>query len=171
MNGSGPWYCCNQTSGLPRDYCRSCGSRRHPTINISWGPCATLYCPTISISSWPVVPRFEPFDVSRPLSKGVTGDVRDSTCTETPAIMLRSTVYISLIAAVAAQSVTSPTPTSTGVDLATITAVTSCHAHGTVQYCMHGTNEYEVLATVTATEEAPASYTGCHAHGSSELCV
>lgn len=85
--------------------------------------------------------------------------------------MLRSGIYSALVATVAAQSVTSPTPTSTGVDLATITAVTSCHPHGTVQYCMHGTNEYEVLVTATATEELPASYTGCHAHGSSELYV
>jgi len=83
--------------------------------------------------------------------------------------MLRSVFTSGLAASVAAQTVTSAASTTSEASLATITAVTSCHAHGSVQYCMHGTSEFEVLATATGTEEPPASYTGCHAHGSSEL--
>ncbi|KAL1624653.1 high-affinity Zn(2+) transporter zrt1 [Neofusicoccum ribis] len=51
-----------------------------------------------------------------------------------------------------------------------ITAISDCHMHETVQFCMAGTAEYEVMITATATEELPAQYTGCHAHGSEMYC-
>ncbi|KAK0657923.1 hypothetical protein B0T16DRAFT_306377, partial [Cercophora newfieldiana] len=49
---------------------------------------------------------------------------------------------------------------------ATVTAVSSCHLHGTAQYCEAGTAEYLISGTVTA-----SSYTGCHLHDGQTLCL
>ncbi|KAL0260942.1 high-affinity Zn(2+) transporter zrt1 [Diplodia seriata] len=47
--------------------------------------------------------------------------------------------------------------------------------HDTIQYCMAGTSEFQVMnpaaSTATATEELPAQYTGCHAHDSTMYCL
>ncbi|RDL37142.1 uncharacterized protein BP5553_04575 [Venustampulla echinocandica] len=51
-----------------------------------------------------------------------------------------------------------------------VTALTGCHMHGTVQYCMAGTEEYQLLTTPTATGALPAQYTGCHSHSSDLWC-
>ncbi|KAL2256804.1 hypothetical protein VTK26DRAFT_1102 [Humicola hyalothermophila] len=50
-----------------------------------------------------------------------------------------------------------------------ITAVSACHMHETVQYCMVGPTEYRILATETA--NVPASYTDCHAHATETWCM
>ncbi|KAB2575290.1 Zinc transporter 9 [Lasiodiplodia theobromae] len=42
--------------------------------------------------------------------------------------------------------------------------------HETIQYCMAGTSEFQVMNTATATEELPAQYTGCHSHGTEMYC-
>lgn len=52
-----------------------------------------------------------------------------------------------------------------------ITAVSDCHMHGTVQYCMVGTAEYEIIGAPTATEDLPSSYTDCHAHATQTWCM
>ncbi|KAF3937829.1 hypothetical protein ABW19_dt0206913 [Dactylella cylindrospora] len=51
-----------------------------------------------------------------------------------------------------------------------ITAVSECHLHGETQYCLHGATEYRVIATITATNNLPESYTGCHNHGTELYC-
>ncbi|KAI1339352.1 Zip-domain-containing protein [Xylariaceae sp. FL0016] len=51
------------------------------------------------------------------------------------------------------------------------TAVSECHMHDASVYCMYGTEEYQVAATVTATSELPATYTDCHSHGDESFCV
>lgn len=51
-----------------------------------------------------------------------------------------------------------------------ITAVSDCHAHGTVNWCMFGTEEYQISGP-TATEEFQAQYTDCHTHGTETYCV
>ncbi|KAL2270774.1 hypothetical protein VTJ83DRAFT_145 [Remersonia thermophila] len=56
-------------------------------------------------------------------------------------------------------------PTVAEPNPATITAVSECHLHGTVQYCQAGTTEFRISGTVTA-----SSYTGCHNHGSEIFC-
>ncbi|KAF1923442.1 Zip-domain-containing protein [Didymella exigua CBS 183.55] len=51
-----------------------------------------------------------------------------------------------------------------------ITIVSDCHAHETVNWCMVGTEEYQIVGP-TATEEFQAQYTDCHTHGSETYCV
>ncbi|KAL5433100.1 hypothetical protein PMIN07_008097 [Paraphaeosphaeria minitans] len=80
-----------------------------------------------------------------------------------------SAALILLSASVAAQ-ITTLKPTATSAAVPSITAVSDCHAHSTVQYCVAGTAEYEVVGP-TATEEFEAQYTDCHSHGSSTYCV
>ncbi|KAF2436936.1 Zip-domain-containing protein [Tothia fuscella] len=55
------------------------------------------------------------------------------------------------------------------IPASSITAVTSCHGHGTTQYCMAGSVEYQVLAIATSTGEPPSQYTGCHPHSEDEV--
>ncbi|KAM0425439.1 hypothetical protein ACHAPT_009228 [Fusarium lateritium] len=52
-------------------------------------------------------------------------------------------------------------------------SLTGCHMHGTQQYCMADSTEYQIVpeAKVTATEDAPSSYTACHNHGSDVYCM
>ncbi|EKG19072.1 Zinc/iron permease [Macrophomina phaseolina MS6] len=78
-----------------------------------------------------------------------------------------STVASTTPAATVASTTAAPATTSSS---SSITAVTDCHLHGTAQYCMAGTEEYQVMVTATATEELAAEYTGCHAHGSEMYC-
>ncbi|KAK6337626.1 hypothetical protein TWF730_003021 [Orbilia blumenaviensis] len=52
-----------------------------------------------------------------------------------------------------------------------LTAVTSCHLHGATQYCMHEATEFVILASATATEDLPSSYTDCHNHATETWCV
>ncbi|KAF1953470.1 Zip-domain-containing protein [Byssothecium circinans] len=71
----------------------------------------------------------------------------------------------------AAMTTTSPPLTTiTAAPTATFTAVSDCHAHGTVQFCVAGTAEYEV-AGPTKTEEMESRYTGCHNHGVETFCM
>ncbi|KAJ4258785.1 high-affinity Zn(2+) transporter zrt1 [Fusarium torreyae] len=62
------------------------------------------------------------------------------------------------------------TATKTGVDFESLTG---CHNHGSTQFCMAGTAEYQIVpdAEATATEEPPSSYTDCHNHGSDTYCM
>ncbi|KAL5384453.1 hypothetical protein DPSP01_005252 [Paraphaeosphaeria sporulosa] len=80
-----------------------------------------------------------------------------------------SAALVFLSASVAAQS-TTPAPPTTSAAAPSITAVSDCHTHSTVQYCVAGTAEYEIVGP-TATEEFEAQYTDCHSHGSSTYCV
>lgn len=79
-----------------------------------------------------------------------------------------SSTVASTTPAVTSAATTAPAATTSASS--SITAITDCHMHGTAQYCMAGTAEYEVQYTATATEELPAQYTGCHAHGSEMYC-
>lgn len=74
-----------------------------------------------------------------------------------------------LAASVAAQT-TTPPPSTASAATPTITAVSDCHAHGTAQWCMVGTEEYQVVGP-TKTEEMESQYTDCHTHGSDTYCV
>ena len=52
------------------------------------------------------------------------------------------------------------------------TAVTSCHGHGTVQFCINGAgSEGSMVPAPTNMKDAPSSYTGCHTHESDTFCV
>ncbi|EUC48340.1 hypothetical protein COCMIDRAFT_23885 [Bipolaris oryzae ATCC 44560] len=86
-----------------------------------------------------------------------------------------------LAGSVAAQTLT-PTPTSTSsvarrttsapttTSSPTFTAVSDCHPHKTVLWCMVGEEEYQVSGP-TATEEFQSQYTDCHSHSSAVYCV
>ncbi|OAL51578.1 Zip-domain-containing protein [Pyrenochaeta sp. DS3sAY3a] len=82
--------------------------------------------------------------------------------------MVSATILL-LATAVAAQTTTAP-PSTTTAAAPSITAVSDCHPHGTVNWCMVGTEEYQVVGP-TRTEEMEARYTDCHTHGSSTYCV
>ncbi|KAL6710606.1 high-affinity Zn(2+) transporter zrt1 [Coniothyrium glycines] len=69
---------------------------------------------------------------------------------------------------IAAQTTAAPSTTSAAIP--SITAVSDCHAHSTVNWCMAGTEEYQIVGP-TATEEFQAQYTDCHSHGSELYCV
>ncbi|KAL1839242.1 hypothetical protein VTJ49DRAFT_1720 [Mycothermus thermophilus] len=56
-------------------------------------------------------------------------------------------------------------PTVADPNPATITAVSECHMHGTVQYCQAGTTEFRISGSVTA-----SSYTRCHNRGAEIYC-
>ncbi|KAJ4984247.1 zip zinc transporter [Stagonosporopsis vannaccii] len=62
------------------------------------------------------------------------------------------------------------TITQAGSAAPKITAVSDCHPHGTVNWCMAGTEEYQISGP-TATEEFQAQYTDCHTHGTETYCV
>ncbi|GAB1309904.1 high-affinity Zn(2+) transporter zrt1 [Madurella fahalii] len=57
-------------------------------------------------------------------------------------------------------------PTPSDPSPATITAVSECHLHGTVQYCQAGTTEFRISGSVTA-----SSYTDCHNHDADTFCM
>lgn len=80
-----------------------------------------------------------------------------------------STAVLLFAASVVAQT-TTPPPSTASVATPTITAVSDCHAHQTVNWCMYGTEEYQIVGP-TATEEFQAEYTDCHTHGSETFCV
>ncbi|CAO2654035.1 Nn.00g107680.m01.CDS01 [Neocucurbitaria sp. VM-36] len=89
--------------------------------------------------------------------------------------MLSSTPFtvsiaVLLLATGIAAQTTTGTPSTTSVATPSITAVSECHGHGTVNWCMAGTEEYQVFGP-TRTEEFQAQYTDCHTHGSSTYCV
>ncbi|KAF2279794.1 Zip-domain-containing protein [Westerdykella ornata] len=88
-----------------------------------------------------------------------------------PAARLATSSAMLLFAStIAAQAIT-PAPSTTGAATSpSITAVSDCHAHGTVQYCVAGTEEYQVVGP-TRTEEFESQYTGCHLHGSETMCM
>ncbi|KAF9701888.1 hypothetical protein EKO04_001070 [Ascochyta lentis] len=81
----------------------------------------------------------------------------------------RFAALLAFAGSVAAQTVTI-TATVTAAATPTITAVSDCHPHGTVNWCMVGTEEYQISGP-TATEEFQAQYTDCHKHGSDTYCV
>ncbi|EMD60337.1 hypothetical protein GGP41_008291 [Bipolaris sorokiniana] len=92
-----------------------------------------------------------------------------------------STAVLLLAGSAAAQTLT-PTPTSTSsvprrttsapttASSPTFTAVSDCHPHKTVLWCMVGEEEYQVSGP-TATEEFQSQYTDCHSHSSGVYCV
>ncbi|KAM0211342.1 hypothetical protein ACHAQI_005298 [Fusarium lateritium] len=60
------------------------------------------------------------------------------------------------------------TATKTTLD---IESLTGCHMHGVTQFCMAGSDEYQIVSEATATEDPPSSYTDCHSHGSDTYCM
>ncbi|KAJ4129813.1 high-affinity Zn(2+) transporter zrt1 [Fusarium equiseti] len=52
-------------------------------------------------------------------------------------------------------------------------SLTGCHMHGPTQFCMAGSDEYQIVAeaSATATQDLPSSYTNCHNHGSDTYCM
>ncbi|KAH7409898.1 ZIP zinc transporter-domain-containing protein [Phaeosphaeria sp. MPI-PUGE-AT-0046c] len=73
-------------------------------------------------------------------------------------------------AGITAQSITSA-PSKTTASTASITAVSDCHPHSTVNWCMVGTDEYQIVGP-TRTQDFQAQYTDCHTHpGSGLYCV
>ncbi|KAF2114280.1 ZIP zinc transporter-domain-containing protein [Lophiotrema nucula] len=85
-----------------------------------------------------------------------------------------ATAILMLSATVAAQSSTAAPASTTAAAAAaaapSFTAVSGCHAHGTVQYCMYESTEYQVVGP-TKTEELEAQYTDCHSHGTDTFCM
>jgi len=55
---------------------------------------------------------------------------------------------------------------STSVSPPSVTAVSNCHVHSGVQYCVAGTVEYQMNLTTPTTsgEVLPTEYAGCHSH-------
>lgn len=52
------------------------------------------------------------------------------------------------------------------------TAITSCHFHGSTQFCIDGDgNEGSINPDPSNIEDAPSSYTGCHSHGDETFCL
>ncbi|KAF5695306.1 zinc-regulated transporter 1, partial [Fusarium mundagurra] len=62
----------------------------------------------------------------------------------------------------------SATATKTGIDFESLT---SCHMHGPTQFCMDGSDEYQIVLEATMTKDPPSSYTDCHSHGSDTYCM
>ncbi|KAI8938185.1 hypothetical protein NX059_005850 [Plenodomus lindquistii] len=84
---------------------------------------------------------------------------------------MRSAVLTVILFATSVVAQTTTPPSSAALATPTITAVSDCHAHSTVNWCMYGTEEYQI-AGPTATEEFQAEYTDCHTHGGAEtFCV
>ncbi|EOA84555.1 uncharacterized protein SETTUDRAFT_90653 [Exserohilum turcica Et28A] len=90
-----------------------------------------------------------------------------------------STAALLLAGSVAAQTRTAPVTTpvasrsatvSTMSATTTFTAVSECHPHKTVLWCMADGKEYQVSGP-TATEQFQAQYTDCHSHSSEMYCV
>lgn len=52
------------------------------------------------------------------------------------------------------------------------TAITSCHFHGSTQFCVDGQGrEGSVVPAPSNTKDAPSEYTGCHAHETDTFCM
>ncbi|EGU81899.1 hypothetical protein FOXB_07604 [Fusarium oxysporum f. sp. conglutinans Fo5176] len=62
----------------------------------------------------------------------------------------------------------SATATKTSIDFESLTG---CHMHGPTQFCMHGSDEYQIILEATMTKDPPTSYTDCHSHGSDTYCM
>ncbi|KAJ9130969.1 Zinc-regulated transporter 1 [Pleurostoma richardsiae] len=69
------------------------------------------------------------------------------------------------------RQVTQTIATPTTALEAGVTAVSECHLHGTVQFCMVGTTEFRISGTATTTTGLPSSYTSCHNHGTQTWCI
>ncbi|KAK3064391.1 hypothetical protein LTS18_007598 [Coniosporium uncinatum] len=71
----------------------------------------------------------------------------------------------SAVSYVAANDITLLVRQETALSAApSITAVSDCHLHGTVQYCVAGTAEYQMNVSPTSGEVLPTEYSGCHSH-------
>ncbi|ENH65164.1 Zinc-regulated transporter 1 [Fusarium oxysporum f. sp. cubense race 1] len=62
----------------------------------------------------------------------------------------------------------SATATKTSIDFESLTG---CHMHGPTQFCMDGSDEYQMILEATMTKDPPTSYTDCHSHGSDTYCM
>ncbi|KAJ6440960.1 Zinc/iron permease [Purpureocillium lavendulum] len=62
-------------------------------------------------------------------------------------------------------------PSTTASSAPEVTAISSCHFHGSQMFCMAGTTEFQVKTTPTQTTDIPAQFTGCHHHGSEMYCI
>lgn len=52
------------------------------------------------------------------------------------------------------------------------TAVTSCHFHGSEQFCIDGEGiEGSIVPVPSRTADSPSSYTGCHSHEGDTFCL
>ncbi|KAF4458093.1 hypothetical protein F53441_101 [Fusarium austroafricanum] len=89
-----------------------------------------------------------------------------------PATMLvGSLLFVAAVSATAPGAVkrqASATATKTGMDFSSLTG---CHMHGPTQFCMDGSDEYQIVLEATATKDPPSSYTGCHSHGKDTYCM
>lgn len=95
-----------------------------------------------------------------------------STALSTPASTALSTpAATSTQQTVAPSRTTVPSSSSSTTAATPVTAVSACHMHETIQYCVAGTAEYQILTTATGTTALPAQYTGCHSHGSELFCL
>ena len=86
------------------------------------------------------------------------------------------TVYLtltrqqSLSTSLNASTITTP-PLNLSASVQT-TAVTDCHFHNSVQYCVDGYgNEGSILPVPTNTNNLPTSYDGCHSHDGDTFCM
>ncbi|KAF5625662.1 zinc-regulated transporter 1 [Fusarium sp. NRRL 52700] len=70
--------------------------------------------------------------------------------------------------AVKRQASASATATKTGINFESLT---DCHMHGPTQFCMDGSDEYQIVLEATMTKDPPTSYTDCHSHGSDTYCM
>lgn len=51
-------------------------------------------------------------------------------------------------------------------------SVTSCHMHGSTQFCLNGAgDEGSIIPAPTDTANAPSSYSGCHSHAGDTYCL
>ncbi|KAH7004268.1 hypothetical protein EDB82DRAFT_45251 [Fusarium venenatum] len=88
----------------------------------------------------------------------------------------KATVLAGALLFVVAVSATAPgaavkrQATKTGMNFESLTG---CHMHGPTQFCMAGSDEYQIVADseATATQDPPSSYTDCHNHGSDTYCM
>ncbi|KAL3952237.1 hypothetical protein ACCO45_013954 [Purpureocillium lilacinum] len=62
-------------------------------------------------------------------------------------------------------------PSTTASSAPEVTAISSCHFHGSQMFCMAGTTEFQVKTTPTQTTDIPAQFTGCHHHGAEMYCI
>ncbi|KAF5664484.1 zinc-regulated transporter 1 [Fusarium heterosporum] len=88
--------------------------------------------------------------------------------TETLLAAALFSVAVSATAPGAVKRQATATATKTTLDFQSLTG---CHMHGVTQFCMAGSDEYQIVAEATATEDPPSSYTDCHSHGSDTYCM
>ncbi|ELR07226.1 hypothetical protein VC83_01360 [Pseudogymnoascus destructans] len=79
----------------------------------------------------------------------------------------------SLVTASPTASPTAPSSVAAATTAAAqTTAITGCHSHGTMRFCIKGNGEeVQVMATQTGDAPLPTAYNGCHYHGVEMFCI